>query len=77
MQDHERMSLTANVAVGTTQLRMRDTWSKELESENSRSAVAKQAKSTQAGTDPGELKSEKGLYDWDEKWKNCLSAILG
>ena len=31
VQDHERVSLTASVAVGTVQLEIRDAWSKALE----------------------------------------------
>ena len=77
VQDHERVSLTASIAVGIGQPEMRDAWSKALERANSRSAVAKQAKATQAGADPGELKSDKGFYDWDDKWENYLSTIPG
>ena len=77
MQDHERVSLTANVVVGTTAVNMRGMWSRALERANARKAVEKQSKATQTGADPGELKSDKGFYDWDEKWENYLSTIPG
>jgi len=63
VQDHERVSLTANVAVGTTEDSMRGVWSRALERANARATVEKQSKATQAGADPGELKSDKGFYD--------------
>ena len=75
VQDHESVSLSVSFPVGTTQLEIRDMRSKALERANSRCAVAKEAKATQAGVDPGELKSDKGIYDWDDKWENCLSII--
>ena len=77
VQDHERVSLTANVVVGTTAVNMRGMWSRALERANARKAVEKQSKATQTGADPGELKSDKGFYDWDEKWENYLSTIPG
>ena len=61
VQDHEHVSLTANVAVGTTAETMKGTWSRALKRANSRAAVKKQSKATQAGADPGELKSDKGF----------------
>ena len=75
VQDHESVSLSVSFLVGITQLDIRDMRSKELEHANSRCAVAKEAKATQAGVDPGELKSDKGIYDWNGKWENCLSVI--
>ena len=41
VQDHECVSLTDSVTVGTTQLKMLDAWSKALEGANSRSAASK------------------------------------
>ena len=62
MQDHERVSLTANIAVGTTAETMRGMWLRVLERANARAAVEKQSNATQAGADPGELKSNKDFY---------------
>ena len=77
IQDHERVSLPAKVPVGVTQDEMREAWSRALERANARKIVAKQAKATQAGADPGELKSDKAFYEWDDKWENYLSTIPG
>lgn len=77
VQDHERVHLTASVAVRKTQQEMREAWSKVLECANSHSAVAKQVKATQAGEDPGDLKSDKGFCVWDNKWENYLSTTPG
>ena len=67
VQDHECVSPTDSVAVGTTQLEMLDAWSKALERANSRSAAAKKAKAAQVEAHPGELTSDKGFYNWDSK----------
>ena len=75
VQDHESVSLTTSIAVGTKKLDMRDAHSKVLECENSRSYVANQAKAAQAGVDPGELESDKRFYGWDDKRDNFLSTI--
>ena len=40
---------------------MREAWSRALKRANARKIVAKQAKATQAGADPGELKSDKAF----------------
>ena len=77
VQDHESASLSASFLVGIMQLDMRDSWSKVLERAKSRCTVAKEAKATQAKTDPGDLKSDTGIYDWDNKWENCISLIPG
>jgi len=61
VQDHERISLTANVAVGTMSDLMRGVWSRALECANAHAAVEKKSKATQAVADSGELKSNKGI----------------
>ena len=75
VQDHESVSLTENVAVGTTADSMRRMWSRALERANARTAVEKQPEADQVGADPGKLKLDKGFYNWDEKWENYLSTI--
>ena len=77
VQDHEIVSLTANVIVGTTANTMRGVWLRALEFVNARTAVEKHSKATQAGADLGELKSDEVFYDWDEKWENYVSTIPG
>ena len=43
--------------------------------EKNRRATSKQAKAKQTKADSGELKSEKGVYNWDDKWENYLSTV--
>ncbi len=77
VQDHGRVSLTPGVIVGMTNVQVRQMWSAALERANARKAVAKQCKATQAGADPGELKSDKGYYELEDRWENYLSTIPG
>ena len=67
VQDHECVSLTDSVSVGTTQLEMLDTWSKALRRANYRSDAAKKAKAEHTRVDLGELKSDNGFYNSDSK----------
>ena len=60
-----------------TNVQVRQMWSAALERANARKAVAKQCKATQAGADPGELKSDKGYYEWEDCLENYLSTIPG
>ena len=77
IQDHERVSLPVKVVRGVTEDDMRAAWLRATERANARKTVAKQAKAIQAGADPGELKSDKRFYEWDDKWENYLSTIPG
>ena len=77
IQDHERVSLPVKVVTGVTEDDMRAAWFRATERANARKTVAKQAKTIQAGADPGELKSDKRFYEWDDKWENYLSTIPG
>ena len=63
IQNHELLTLTASITIGTTQINKREAWSKALERANSRASFAKKAKAAQAGSDPDKLKSDKGLHD--------------
>ena len=77
VQDHERVSLTPGVITGLTEAQVRQMFSAALERANARKAVAKHSKATQAGAEPPELKSDKGFYDWEDRWENYLSTIPG
>ena len=39
--------------------------------------MAKQAKVTQAAKDPGELKSDKGYCEWENRWESFIYTIPG
>ena len=63
--------------VVTTQDGMRDKWTSALQRANARASVAKKIKATQTAANTGELKSDKGYYEWEDKWKNYVSTIPG
>jgi len=77
IHDYERVSITPVVVVGTTQDDIRDELTSALQRANARVSVAKQTKATQEVEDPGELKSDKGYYEWEYRWENYLSIIPG
>ena len=77
VQDHERVSLEADIVVGITEEEMRGMWSRALERANSRKAELKHSKATQAAADPGELTNDKGFYDFESAFENYLSTIPG
>ena len=65
------------MVAGTTQDEMRDLWSQALGRASIRKNVVKQSKTLQIAADPGELKSDKGYHNWNQRWENYLSTIPG